>query len=145
MIRWISSLWVRLGQAFRGRRGETIDPEMRDVFLSELDEVSATLAALLPAWRRQRTQAATLQEIRRGFHTLKGSGLAVGANELGAFCGKLEKLTLDLIERPRQAAPGSIDSIERGIGWLPACAQALRSGAPMPPAVKAFARSLAGE
>jgi chemosensory pili system protein ChpA (sensor histidine kinase/response regulator) len=145
MISWISSLWARLRQALGGRSDESIDPEVREIFLSELDEVGESLSGLLPAWRAQRRHAATLQEIRRGFHTLKGSGLAVGASELAGFCGRIEKLTLDLIERPGSAAPGAVADIERAIGLLPACARALRAGSPMPAALHGVAGSVRDE
>ena len=136
MISWISSLWARLRQAFHARPESTVDPEVREIFLSELDEVSATLADLLTVWRQQRANPATLKEIRRGFHTLKGSGLAVGANELGAFCGRIEKLVVNLLERPNAASPEVVASIEGAIGVLPACARALRSGSAMPAIVR---------
>ena len=112
-----------------------IDPEVREVFLAELDEVGVELAAALPVWRENRNHPAKLQEIRRGFHTLKGAGLAVGANELATFCGRIEKLTLDLIERPGLATPEIVTAIERAIALLPACGRALRSGVPMPAAL----------
>lgn len=145
MINWLSSLWARLRQALRGGSDEPIDPEVREIFLSELDEVGATLAAVLPAWRQQPRQTAALQEIRRGFHTLKGSARVVGANELGAFCGRIEKLTLDLIERPNAVAPDAVASIESAIGLLPSCARALRSGSPLPVAVHGLARAVQGD
>ena len=145
MINWISSLWARMRNPFRHDSAAAIDPEVREIFLSELDEVAANLAALLPKWRAQRTNPAILQEIRRGFHTLKGSGLAVGANELGKFCGGIEKLMLGLIERPNQSASEPVAAVEHAIGLLPACAEALRSGRPMPAALRAPARSAQGE
>lgn len=137
MASWLSSLWARMRRVFRHEPAATIDPEVREIFLAELDEIGAVLQALLPAWRRQRSDAATLQQIRRGFHTLKGSGLAVGASELGLFCGRIEKSVLLLIERPSLASPDAIASIEAAIGLLPECAQALRSGRPLPAAAKA--------
>lgn len=141
MISWISSLLARLRQAFGGETEEALDPEVREVFLSELDEINAAMQDLLPTWREHRNHPATLHEIRRGFHTLKGSGLAVGANELAAFCGRIEKLSLDLIERPNAAAPQAVSSIESAIGLLPACARALRNGTPLPAALHGFARA----
>jgi chemosensory pili system protein ChpA (sensor histidine kinase/response regulator) len=93
---------------------------------------------LLPGWREHRNHAPTLQAIRRGFHTLKGSGLAVGASELGTFCGRIEKLAVDLIERPNRAAPEAVAAIERAIGLLPACGRAMRAGGPMPTALRGF-------
>jgi chemosensory pili system protein ChpA (sensor histidine kinase/response regulator) len=142
MTSWISSLWARLRQRFRGGSVPTLDPEMREIFLSELEEVSDAMVALLPAWRQQRKHPPTLQEIRRGFHTLKGSGLAVGAHELGSFCGRIEKLVVDLVERPMRATPEAIASIESAIGLLPSCGRAMRSGSPMPAALRTMLRSL---
>jgi chemosensory pili system protein ChpA (sensor histidine kinase/response regulator) len=132
MINWLSSLWSRLRGSLRGGADEMVDAEVREIFLAELDEISATLAALLPAWREQRKHAATLQEIRRGFHTLKGSARMVGAGDLAAFCGRIEQLSLDLIERPAAAAANAVASIEKAIEVLPACARAMRMRGPLP-------------
>ena len=144
MINWISSFWARLRQALRSGSDEPVDPEVRDIFLAELDEITNALSAVLPAWREHRNHPATLQQIRRGFHTLKGSGLVVGANELAAFCGRIEQLTLDLIERPNAAAPDAVASIENAIRLLPDCGRAVRSGSAMPAAMRGLARSVQG-
>ena len=145
MISWISSLWARLRQAWRGEADETVDAEVCEIFLSEMDEISATLAGLLPAWREQRKDPKALHEIRRGFHTLKGSARVVGANDLASFCGGIEKLALDLIERPNASASHAVTSIEKAIGLLPACARAMRAGSPLPAAMHGFARAASGE
>lgn len=129
---WLAGLWRRLRARGRTGAGEDIDPDVRDIFLAELEEVTATLEGLLPVWRTRRNDAATLQGIRRGFHTLKGSGLTAGARSLGAFCGSIEKLTLHLIERRSTPLPGAIAAIEDAIGLLPACSRAIRDGTPMP-------------
>lgn len=144
MIRWLSSLWARLRQSLGGQPDQIVDPEVREVFLSELDEVSDTLTALLPTWRAQRKHPTALQDIRRGFHTLKGSARMVGANELGNFCGRIEKLALDLIERPNSASPDAVATVEKAIGLLPDCARATRAGTAIP-ALHGVARSVRGE
>jgi chemosensory pili system protein ChpA (sensor histidine kinase/response regulator) len=136
MISWISSLWARLRRSFRGGSDESIDAEVREIFVSEVDEISATLAALLPAWRQQQRNPLALQEIRRGFHTLKGSARMVGEIDLAAFCARIEQLSLDLIERPSAAAPTAVASIEKAIEILPACAAALRTGNALPVALR---------
>ena len=133
MIQWLSSLWARLRSAPRGEVDEAVDAEVREIFVAELEEIAAALTALLPAWRQQRRHAATLQEIRRGFHTLKGSARVVGATELAAFCGRIEQLALDLIERPNGVASHAVASVEQAIERLPACARAMRTGSPLPP------------
>ena len=39
----------------------------------------------------------------------------------------------------------AVASIESGIGLLPACAQAMRAGSPVPPAVRGLARAVQGD
>jgi chemosensory pili system protein ChpA (sensor histidine kinase/response regulator) len=118
-----------------GAPRERIDPDVRDVFLGELDEVADSLVALLPAWRANPSDPETLQTIRRGFHTLKGSGLMVGASTLGVCCGHIEQLALCLIERRRKASPEMIAAIDEAIRLLPACSRAIRSNRRLPVAI----------
>jgi chemosensory pili system protein ChpA (sensor histidine kinase/response regulator) len=139
---WLAEIWQRLRSRGRGGSGEDIDPDVRDIFLAELDEVTATLGELLPAWRTRRNDPATLQNIRRGFHTLKGSGLTAGARNLGVFCGGIEKLTLQLIERRSTPLPGAIAAIEDAIGVLPACSRSIRDSTPMPAEFHELAQSV---
>jgi len=124
-----------LGWARGGALREAVDPDVRDVFIGELDEIAENLCALLPAWRANRGDTDLLQAIRRGFHTIKGSGLMVGANTLGRFCGRIERLALNLIERRGKASPEVIAAIEEAIALLPACAKAIRDDQALPTAL----------
>ncbi|MDX2428688.1 MAG: Hpt domain-containing protein [Xanthomonadales bacterium] len=83
----------------------TIDPELLDVFLEEYETVTSMLAERIPQWVTHQENTELLAEIRRGFHTLKGSGRMVGANELGDFAWHIEELLNHLLE-------GSIESIK---------------------------------
>lgn len=125
-----------LGSAAGHSVGEDIDPDVRDVFLGELAEVTEMLVGLHPGWRTNRSDPDTLQSIRRGFHTLKGSGHMVGAHALGEFCGRIEEVTLCLIERRSKAAPEMIATIDDAIGVLPACSRSIQDKRPMPTAVR---------
>ncbi|HKX56328.1 MAG TPA: hypothetical protein VJN01_09505, partial [Xanthomonadales bacterium] len=51
-----------------------IDPLMQEVFLEEFDSVLRQLDKSLPAWLEDPTNSKLQIEVRRGFHTLKGSG-----------------------------------------------------------------------
>ena len=75
-----------------------IDPELREIFLEEYEEVLQTLQASIPAWVNQLDNADALTEIRRAFHTLKGSGRMVGADELGDFSWQIENMLNTLLE-----------------------------------------------
>jgi chemosensory pili system protein ChpA (sensor histidine kinase/response regulator) len=136
----ISSLFMRfrfwlgglLGRSGGDSVGEDIDPDVREVFFGELAEVAETMASLHPEWRANRGDPEILQSIRRGFHTLKGSGHMVGAHALGEFCGRIEEISLCLIERRSKAAPEMIPIIDDAIAVLPACSRSIRDKRPMP-------------
>ena len=59
----------------------------------------------IPTWLQQQENTELMTEIRRGFHTLKGSGRMVGADELGDFSWHIEAMLNALLE-------GSIDSFD---------------------------------
>ncbi|MGV8918544.1 MAG: Hpt domain-containing protein [Pseudomonas sp.] len=77
---------------------ERVDDELLEVFLEEADEVVATLREHLPRWRDDVSDFAELAEIRRAFHTLKGSGRMVRALILGELAWALENLINRVVE-----------------------------------------------
>lgn len=56
-----------------------------DIFCEEVDEIRQRLQELYPQWQQQPRNRERLTEIRRAFHTLKGSGRMAGAFALGDF------------------------------------------------------------
>jgi chemosensory pili system protein ChpA (sensor histidine kinase/response regulator) len=68
------------------------DPEMREIFLEEADEVIANARAALTALREHTSDHAQLTIVRRAFHTLKGSARMVGLNEFGEGAWACEQL-----------------------------------------------------
>ncbi len=77
---------------------QTLDPELRDVFLEEYESVTAMLTERTPQWIQHQEDTSLLTEIRRGFHTLKGSGRMVGADEIGNFAWHIEEMLNALLE-----------------------------------------------
>jgi len=78
--------------------GAEIDSEIRAVFIEEVDEVSETLKRLLPGFAREPSDSARISDIRRAFHTLKGSGRMVGATRIGELGWAVESLLNRCIE-----------------------------------------------
>jgi len=76
----------------------TLDPELQEVFLEEYESVVAMLDEQVPKWMQQQENSALMSDIRRGFHTLKGSGRMVGADELGDFAWHIEDLLNALLD-----------------------------------------------
>jgi chemosensory pili system protein ChpA (sensor histidine kinase/response regulator) len=75
-----------------------VDPELLEVFLEEYESVAAMLGEKIPQWIQNPNDTAMTTDIRRGFHTLKGSGRMVGANELGDFAWYIEDMLNTLLE-----------------------------------------------
>ena len=75
-----------------------VDPELRDIFLEEYETVLETLQQFIPEWMTHFENVEALTEIRRAFHTLKGSGRMVGADELGDFSWQIERMLNTLLE-----------------------------------------------
>ncbi|HEX7325734.1 MAG TPA: Hpt domain-containing protein [Rhodanobacteraceae bacterium] len=69
-----------------------IDAEIRDVFMEEVGDEIANINVNLPAWKIRPEDLDPLRNVRRSFHTLKGSGRLVGATALGEFSWKLENM-----------------------------------------------------
>jgi len=70
---------------------DEIDAELREVFLLEANEVLGSIRKALAASRATPHDMAQVVTLRRGFHTLKGSGRMVGLNALGRGAMALEE------------------------------------------------------
>ncbi|MFV0663993.1 Hpt domain-containing protein [Denitromonas sp.] len=70
---------------------EEIDAELLDIFIEEAREVLSNIATHLAASRANPGDNEALTTIRRGFHTLKGSGRMVGLNGLGEAAWAMEQ------------------------------------------------------
>lgn len=136
MYAWIESLVARV-RGWTIRRGggaavEEIDTELRDVFLAEMADVLESVDAALARWRVNPSDADAHRQLRRGFHTLKGSAPLVRAELLGAYCKDLERLMAEFQDRPAKITPISISTLAQAISLLPAFGDCLRSNRPAP-------------
>ncbi|MEB0044055.1 MULTISPECIES: Hpt domain-containing protein [unclassified Pseudomonas] len=84
---------------------EPVDDELRDVFLEETDEVLGVLREYLPRWSAAPDSKEILSELRRAFHTLKGSGRMVRALVLGELAWAVENLLNRVLERSIAPSP----------------------------------------
>src|SRR5216117_1317233 len=91
---------------------EAIDAELLGVYLEESDEVLATIREHLDTLREQHASKEALTTIRRGFHTLKGSGRMVGLMRLGEAAWAVEQTMNAWVQEERAATPGLLQLIE---------------------------------
>ena len=109
-------------------QGQAPDPEIVEIFTEEAAEVLETIATQLPLWRAAPLAGAPLEELRRAFHTLKGSGRMVGAELVGELSWSVEHLLNRVTERALEPSPAVIEAVERVQRALPALVRAYASG-----------------
>jgi len=68
------------------------DPELLEIFLEEADIVLASIADDLHKCRMDDADREPLASLRRGFHTLKGSGRMVGLDDMSEVAWNLEQV-----------------------------------------------------
>ncbi len=94
---------------------EDFDPETLDIFLEEADEEVGNLRQALPGWSLNPADTETLIQMRRSFHTLKGSGRLAGAQLLGDFAWAYEAMLNRATEMPPDDYQPVVDLLEQGV------------------------------
>jgi chemosensory pili system protein ChpA (sensor histidine kinase/response regulator) len=87
------------------------DDEMLEVFLEEAQEVLEILRTNLDLSQLHPDSNEPLVTIRRGFHTLKGSGRMVGLNEFGELAWAVERAMNKWLQENKPATPGLLQFI----------------------------------
>ncbi len=86
-----------------------VSDELLQVFLEEAVEVLSAIEAGLEVCRADPGKLETLAAVRRGFHTLKGSGRMVGLSELGDAAWEVERVMNQWLE---QKQPASVELLD---------------------------------
>ncbi|RZA07652.1 MAG: histidine kinase, partial [Moraxellaceae bacterium] len=111
---------------------DDIDEEIIEIFVEEAREVSETIAEYFPIWAKNFNDAEALTEFRRAFHTLKGSGRMVGANDIGELAWSIENMLNRVIDKTIEAANPHIVIIEKVRVLLPSMIDAFSLHQPNP-------------
>src|SRR5690348_6061086 len=112
--------------AFQDAAG--IDEEIREVFVEEVGEEIANINVNLPAWKANPDDLDTLKNVRRSFHTLKGSGRLVGAAALGEFSWKIENMLNRVLDRTIQPDQNVQEVVDTAVATLPNLHAGLQGG-----------------
>jgi len=134
---------------------EPVDEELREIFIEEAEEVLETINEYLPTWVANPDDKNSLTEIRRAFHTLKGSGRMVRSLVLGELAWSIENLLnrvldktitvnqelLELVQQVVSLAPELCNEFAQmqqrrrsDVDLLAATAHAMSKGEPIPTA-----------
>ncbi|MGH8151485.1 MAG: Hpt domain-containing protein, partial [Rhodanobacteraceae bacterium] len=103
-----------------------IDAEIREVFIEEVGEEIANLSVNLPTWKSNPEDLDTLNDLRRSFHTLKGSGRLVGAAALGEFSWKIENMLNRVLDHTIQPDANVQALADAAVATLPKLHTALQ-------------------
>ncbi len=113
---------------------EGIDDDIREIFLEEVQEEIDNLLTAQKDWLADPAHTSPLVNIRRSFHTLKGSGRLVGAGVLGEFAWKLEDMLNRVLDHTIEPDQNVQDLVRHAIDALPQLLTALKGeGAPDAP------------
>ncbi len=105
-----------------------LDAELLEIFLEEAGDVLGTIAENLPQSRANPGDTETLTTIRRGFHTLKGSGRMVGLKAFGDAAWEVEHTLNHWLQLQLDPTPALHDFIDEAGDFLAAWAGAISSG-----------------
>jgi chemosensory pili system protein ChpA (sensor histidine kinase/response regulator) len=89
-----------------------LDAEFVDIYLTEAGEVLDTVAEHRAILGQNPGARESLRTVRRGFHTLKGSGRMVGLTDLGELAFDVEKILNRLLEDERAVTPAVLEMID---------------------------------
>lgn len=86
-----------------------LPPELLEIFVLEAQEHSKVIHDGLERLRKDATDTATLSEVRRATHTLKGAAAAVGIELIARLAHQMEDLTEGFLEREEALTPEATD------------------------------------
>jgi len=87
------------------------DPDILDIYLEEAEEESENIVRLQQDWMLHPEDQNALKNIRRAFHTIKGSGRLVGAIKIGEFAWDYEQLLNRVIDKTIEPRDSIISAV----------------------------------
>jgi len=98
---------------------EHADPELVSLFIEEAREELDRISKYFPVWDENPLERDALVNVRRSFHTLKGSGRMVGARDLAEFAWSIENLLNRLLDNTLTRTPAILAVLRDAVAALP--------------------------
>ncbi len=115
------------------------DPEFVQLFAEEARESILVLQELFPKWEQNPLDIDSLRDLRRVFHTLKGSGRMVGARRVSEFSWSIESTLNRVISQTLLRSPEVVAVVRDAVSVLPSLVDELEHGSETPVDVSAIA------
>ncbi len=104
-----------------------IDPEFLELFIEEAKDEITKLKRLFPLWDENPQDQDSLVNVRRSFHTLKGSGRMVGAQLIGEFAWAVENLLNRVINKTLERSPEMMTLLRQSVAAVPELVEQLET------------------
>lgn len=105
-----------------------VDPEFVELFIEEAKDEIAKLNQFFPLWDTNPQDQEALVNLRRSFHTLKGSGRMVGAQLIGDFAWSVENLLNRVINKTLDRTPDMMSVMRSAVAAVPELVEQLETG-----------------
>src|SRR5690554_5690862 len=105
---------------------DTFAEEIVEIFAEEVVEVLAQIDKHLLRWQADSSDMAALKEVRRAFHTLKGSGRMVQAEEIAELAWAVENTLNRVLDGSLSFHPLMVQLVEHVQQVIPALLKAFR-------------------
>ncbi|MCK5885651.1 MAG: Hpt domain-containing protein, partial [Alcanivorax sp.] len=107
---------------------ELLDDEILGIFVEEAEEVLQTIHEFYPRLRQDHDDREALTEVRRAFHTLKGSGRLVGATSIGELAWSVENLLNRVIDQTIKPTDDMFTLVDQVNARVPSLIEDFRNG-----------------
>ena len=99
---------------FDGDSTVTIDADMHEIFAEELQEEIISLEEWLPNFTPYMNDPDLLRNVRKSFHTIKGSGRMVGTKTLSEISWRIEAVLNTVVEGRQPVTPNIVCLVHTG-------------------------------
>ncbi len=106
---------------------DAFDDEIVEIFVEEVGEVLSQIDDNLPIWEANVANEVALKEVRRAFHTLKGSGRMVQALDIGELAWSVESMLNRVIDNTLKVQPAVFEVVKETRAAVPAMLKAFRN------------------
>ena len=94
--------------------------EIVEIFVEEVEEVLQQIDEHFPKWENNPDNEASLKEIRRAYHTLKGSGRMVQAEVIGEVAWAVESMLNRILDKTLKPNPAAFALVKDVTAIVPA-------------------------
>ncbi len=103
------------------------DPLLVETFIDEAQQVALDMSDAWNKWKQDTVDWTTFAEMRRAYHTLKGSGRFVGAELISEFGWQFENLCNKCLGKKEVLSEKITQMLEQGVKHVPALVEQLKS------------------